>query len=288
MEVFLSTLFADADAEYADAGYVIFGAPYDGTSSYRAGSRDAPGAIRAVSYNFETYLPAPGIDLADVAVCDLGDLEVLSLPDLVVDQVRETAAMIVQDGKVPVLIGGEHTVTPGVVAAVKPACYVVCDAHLDLRDEFGGTKWNHACATRRVMDLGVEDIFVVGARSGTAEEFELVGESDRLHMYTADDIADHGIAAVIREIKEIIGDRSLYLSIDADAVDCCLTPGLGTPEPFGITTRDLRSVVRAFAARASGFDYVEVCPVDAGQTAAVAAKLIREFIAWHAAGIEGL
>lgn len=288
MEVFLNTLFADAGAEYADAGYVIFGAPYDGTSSYRAGSRDAPGAIRAVSFNFETYIPDPGIDLVDVSVCDLGDLEVLSLPDLVVDQVRETAAMIVQDGKVPILIGGEHTVTPGAVEAVKPACYVVCDAHLDLRDEFGGTKWNHACATRRVMDLGVEDIFIIGARSGPAEEFELVGESERLHMYTADDVAERGIAAVIRDIKDIIGDRSLYLSIDADAVDCCLTPGLGTPEPFGITPRDLRSVVRAFAARASGFDYVEVCPIDAGQTAAVAAKLIREFIAWHEAGIEGL
>ncbi|QYZ78001.1 agmatinase [Methanofollis formosanus] len=288
MEAFLNNLFADAEAEYTDARYVVFGVPYDGTSSYRAGSREAPGAIRAVSYNFETYLPSVGVDLWEVPVTDLGDLEPLSLPDLVVGQVEETAAMIAADGKIPVMIGGEHTITPGAVKAVKPQCYVVCDAHLDLRDEFGGTKWNHACATRRVMDLDVEDIFVIGARSGPAEEFELVEESERLHMYTADEVRARGIASVIEEIKEIIGDRSLYLSVDADAVDCCLTPGLGTPEPFGITTWDLRSVVRAFAARASGFDYVEVCPVDAGQTAAVAAKLIREFIAWNWAGKEGL
>ncbi|TAJ43829.1 agmatinase [Methanofollis fontis] len=281
MEVFSNTLFADASAEYSDADYVIFGVPFDGTSSYRPGSRAAPREIRAISYNFETYLPAVGVDLMDVAIHDLGDLEVYAVPEPVLESVRETVAMIAGDGKVPVMIGGEHTITPAAVEAVGADCFVVLDAHLDLRDEYGGTPWNHACATRRVMDLGVEEIVIIGARSGTRQEFELAQD---LHLFTADDVRRVGIESVLKEVRGIVGDRSVYLSIDADAIDCCLTPGLGTPEPFGLSPWDLRSVVRTLAAQATGFDYVEVCPIDDGQTAAVAAKLIREFIAWNHSG----
>jgi agmatinase len=278
MHYFSHNFFADAEAEYEDARYVIFGVPYDGTTSFRAGTRHGPEAIRKFSYNFETYLPGTGIDLTEVPFTDAGDLEPASLPGEVIAQVRDAVGGFVRDGKIPVMLGGEHTITVGAVQAIRPDCYVVCDAHLDLREEYGGTPDNHACVTRRIHDGGVRDIFIIGARSGPKEEYEF---ARRLHLYTADDVRERGITAVIDEILTAVGKKSVYLSLDADAIDCCLTPGLGTPEPFGLTPLDLREVVRAIGPLAVGFDYNEVCPIDAGQTAAVAARLVREFIAVH-------
>ncbi len=278
MPYFSHTSFADADSSYDNARYVIFGVPYDGTTSYRAGTRDGPRAIREVSYNFEAYIADIGIDLADVPVADMGDIEPYSLPGDVVEQVRTAVARLHDDGKVPIMLGGEHSVTVGAVQALKPDCYVVCDAHLDLRAEYGNTPFNHACVTRRVAEEGVGEIFIVGARSGTEEEYAF---ARNLHLYSADEVRVRGIEAVIDDIVSAVNGRSLYLSIDADAIDCCLTPGLGTPEPFGITHWDVRDLVRVLAPQSLGFDYVEVCPVDAGQTAAVAARIIRDFIACH-------
>ncbi len=278
MENFYHSVFADASSSYEDSEIIIFGVPYDGTTSYKAGTRDAPAAIRAVTYNFETYLPRLDVDLSGVSVCDLGNLEIECLPDLVINQVEDTIRDIAADGKFPVMIGGEHSVTVGAVRALSPECYIVCDAHLDLRDEFGGTIYNHACVTRRVLDLGVGDVFVIGARSGTLEEYELVKNDPRLHVYSPEEIDARGLDAVLDEIEEKVSGKKTYLSIDADAVDCCLTPGLGTPEPFGITPGDIRSVVDRFGPSCCGFDYVEVCPIDNGQTAAVAAKIIRDLI----------
>ncbi|MCM2466807.1 agmatinase [Methanoculleus sp. CWC-02] len=271
--------FADADAAYEDARYAIFGVPYDGTTSFKPGTRFGPRAIREVSFNFESYDPSTGIDFFDIPVADLGDLVISRLPEEVVDQVADIAGDIVRDGKVPVMLGGEHTATVGAVRAVQPDVYVVCDAHLDLRDELDGTPYSHGCVTRRVLDQGVDDVVIIGARSGDREQFEVAAERTRL--YSADTVRESGIGAVLREIREHIGGKRVYLSIDADAIDCCLTPGLGTPEPFGMTPLDIREVVRTLAPHAAGFDYVEVAPFDSGQTAAVAAQVVREFIARH-------
>ena len=270
--------FADADASYEDARYAVFGVPYDGTTSFKPGTRFGPRAIRELSFNFESYEPSTGIDLADVPVTDLGDLEVVKVPEALVDQVADVTGDIVRDGKVPVMLGGEHTATIGAVRAVEPEVYVVCDAHLDLRNELDGTPYSHGCVTRRVLDT-VEDVVIIGARSGDSEQFAVAAEKTRL--YSADTVRDLGIAAVLREVLGEFGERRIYLSIDADAIDCCLTPGLGTPEPFGMTPLDIREVVRALAPEAAGFDYVEVAPFDSGQTAAVAAQMVREFIARH-------
>ncbi len=278
MQYFTNNLFADADTSYEDARYVIFGVPYDATTSYVAGTRHGPDAIRNVSYNFEQYLPEYHYTLCDAKIHDLGNLEVPSLPGDVVDAVLDVTAEIAADGKIPILLGGEHSVTLGAYRAFRSECFVVCDAHLDLRDEFGNTPYNHACITRRVSEAGAKEIFIIGARSGTEEEYAFAKD---LNLYSADCVRERGIADILKEIVQTIGGRSVYLSIDADAVDCCLTPGLGTPEPFGITPFDLREVIRTIGPLAEAFDYTEVCPIDAGQTAAVAAKLIREFIAVH-------
>ena len=278
MQSFSTTLFADADAEYSSADYVLFGVPFDGTTSFKAGCRDAPLAIRQVSYNIETYLPFYDLEMTDVSVHDMGDMYVECLPDLMVEQVADAVSDLMKDEIVPIMMGGEHSVTIGAVQTLKPKWYVVCDAHLDMQDEYRGSPFNHDCVTARVSEA-VENIVIIGARSGCKEEFEYAREN--YHLYTADDVEERGIRAVLDEVSELIGDDSLYLSIDADAIDCCLTPGLGTPEPFGLTPKDVRAVIRRLAKNAVGFDYVEVLPNDQGQTAMVAAHMIREFIAGH-------
>lgn len=275
MQSFSNSLFADAEASYDDARYVIFGVPYDGTTSYRPGTRSAPGAIRAISYNFEPYMPEYGIELTEIPFTDLGDIFPEVDPEEVAAQVEDTVSMIIKDGKVPVMLGGEHSITIGAVRAAMPKWYVVCDAHLDFQEEYRGSRYNHDCVSARVRDLGIENIVIIGARSGSREEFEAAA---RHRLYTADEVHARGISAILEEVKAAIGSDPIYLSIDADAVDSCLTPGLGTPDPFGITHWDLRSAIRALAPHAVAFDYVEVLPNDSEQTAAVAAKMIREFI----------
>ena len=275
MQPFSTTLFADAEASYDEARYVIFGAPYDGTTSYKPGTRAAPNAIRAISYNFEPYISEYDIDLSDIPFTDLGDLYPEADPEAVVDQVEDIVTMIVADEKVPVMLGGEHSVTIGAVRACKPKWYIVCDAHLDFQDKYRGSYYNHDCVTARVADIGIENIVIIGARSGSKEEFT---RARAHHLYTAEMVHDRGIDTVLDEVKSLIGSDPIYLSIDADAIDSCLTPGLGTPDPFGITHWDIRSVIRRLAPQAIGFDYVEVLPNDQEQTAAVAARMIREFI----------
>jgi len=278
MQYFNNNLFADAISSYEDARYVIFGVPYDGTTSFLAGTRDGPDAIRKVSYNFEQFLPEFGYTLSEAGIHDLGNLEVESLPEDVIAAVEDVARELREDGKVPVALGGEHSITLGLYRAYQSECFVVCDAHLDLREEFGNTPYNHACITRRVCEAGAQEVFIIGARSGTEEEYAF---AQHLHLYSADCVRERGIATILDEIITTIAGRSVYLSIDADAIDCCLTPGLGTPEPFGITHFDVRDVIRRIGPLAEAFDYMEVCPIDAGQTAAVAGKLVREFIAAH-------
>jgi len=273
-----STLFADCETPYPASRYVLLGAPYDGTTSFRPGTRFGPRAIRDQSYNFEPYIPEYRVDLSELPVHDMGDLDLPVVAEAVVGLVEEAVIGIVHDGKVPVLLGGEHTVTAGAVRAVQPDIYVVCDAHLDLRKEYRGAEYNHGCSTRLVYEGGIHEIVILGARSGTKDQYEF---AEKLHLYSADEIRTMGMQAVITDVKRIIGSKKAYLSVDADVIDGCLTPGLGTPEPFGITPQDVRELVAALAPLSVAFDYVEVCPCDQGQTASVAAQIVRVFLASH-------
>ena len=208
----------------------------------------------------------------------MGDMYCDCKPDLVAEPVEDAVGARIKEERIPVMMGGEHSVTIGAVRALAPKWYVVCDAHLDMLEEFRGSSCNHDCVTARVAET-VENIVIIGPRSGTRDECSEARR--RFHLYTADDVFERGMKAVLDEIAQLIGDESVYLSIDADAIDCCITPGLGTPEPFGLTPSDVRSVIRRFSKNAVGFDYVEVLPNDSGQTAIVAAHMIREFIAGH-------
>ncbi|MDD1676934.1 MAG: agmatinase [Methanomicrobiales archaeon] len=276
MTSYRSSFFADSGTEYADARIVILGAPYDGTTSYRSGARNGPAAIRAVSYNFESYIPELDVDLGTIPFFDMGDIDLAAVPDLVVGEVEEAVRSVLQDGKIPVLLGGEHTVSIGAARALEPEVFIVCDAHLDLREEYMGTPLSHGCTTRRIYEDVTKEVYIIGARSGTQEQYAF---ARKMHLHTAAQILEHGIAGVIQSIADAVQGKRVYLSIDADVIDCCLTPGVGTPEPMGLEPSDIRAVIRAFAPNSVGFDYVEVAPHDAGQTAAVAVSLLREYIA---------
>ncbi len=275
-------LFADADSDYERARYVICGVPFDGTSSYRLGSRLAPDEMRAASYNFETYSSFFDLDLADVDIHDAGNLEVADNIDDTLSGISKYANKYVNDGKIPVMLGGEHSLSYPFVKACKNKYpelgFVVLDAHMDLREEFHGEKNSHACISRHVIDDLTQKYVSIGIRSGTREEYEYVSEN-KIKMFTAEDVYYKGIEKIIAEFRDYI-KGPVYLSIDMDAIDPAYAPALGTPEPYGITPRDVRAVISCLAPQIVGFDLVEIAPAyDSGGTAVLGAKLVRDFLA---------
>jgi agmatinase len=272
-------IFADATALFEKAKFVIFGAPYDGTSCFRTGSRWAPNAIREASYNFETFIAAYGVDLAEVPLCDIGDINAGLDREAFFREVEETGAKIARDKKVSIMLGGEHSLTyPCFRGHRKKLKFVVLDAHLDLRNEYMGAKHSHACVSRRVVEsVGNENIILIGIRSGAKEEYEFAEENGILY-YSADRINSEGLVGVMRALSGIRGD--VYLSIDMDAMDPAYAPAVSTPEPFGISPSHVRSIIQKVAPKAVAMDVLEIVPqYDSGNTAILGAKFVREFIA---------
>jgi agmatinase len=278
-------IFADANSDYEKAQYVICGVPFDGTSSYRLGSRLAPDEMRAASYNFETYNSFFDYDLADVDIHDAGNLEVADTIDDTLLGISKYADKFVNDGKIPVILGGEHSLSYPFVKACKkkhPGLgFVVLDAHMDLREEYRDEKNSHACISRHVIDELTRKYVSIGIRSGAREEYDYVREN-KIRMFTAEDVHSKGIEKVISEFRDYI-KGPIYLSIDMDAIDPAYAPALGTPEPYGITPRDVRTVISCLAPQIVGLDLVEIAPAyDSGGTAILGAKLVRDFIAANA------
>lgn len=275
-------LFADANSDYKKARYVICGVPFDGTSSFRTGSRLAPQEIRAASYNFETYSSFFDIDLIDVQIHDAGDLEVASTIDETLEMISVAAEKYVRDRKLPIMLGGEHSLTFPFANACKNKYpdlgFVVLDAHMDLRQEYSGEKNSHACISRHIIENVTQKYASVGIRSGNREEYDYVNENN-IKLFSAEDVFSKGIESVIDDIlKEINGP--IYLSVDMDAIDPAYAPALGTPEPYGLTPRDVREVISCLAPKIVGFDLVEIAPeYDSGVTSILGAKLVRDFIA---------
>jgi agmatinase len=276
-------VFAEADASYDEAQFVLYGVPFDGTSSFRAGSRWAPDEMRKVSYNFETYLPEFDVDLCHVPVHDMGNLDTYADVDQTLEEVYMLTKGIVNAGKIPIMMGGEHSLTyPSVKAFNGKVGVVVMDAHLDLRKEYRGIKHNHACVSRHVIEDLADKYVTIGVRSGPKEEWDFVRSHPGLKFYTADDVRRLGIGVILQEVNAYLADYDrIYISLDMDAVDPAYAPGLGTPEPFGITPLDVRAVIRSLAPKTVGFDVVEISPdYDVGAvTSVLGAKLIRDFIA---------
>jgi agmatinase len=268
------TIFSDTNAAFEDSKYVIFGAPLDLTGTHRRGTKEGPGSIREESYTFESFLPDFDIDLVDVPIYDMGDLP-MAKPKR---EISEAMRKILDGGKFPIMLGGEHSISPYALAEFEDVSVLVFDAHLDYRDDLKGDKNNHACATMRMREiLNGKPILPVGIRSICRSEF-VQAENDGLNYITANRVRELGTRKLIDLIDDILPGK-LYISLDIDCIDPAFAPGVGTPEPFGLEPLVVRDVIRHLVGRSIGFDIVEVCPpADNGNTAALAARMVKGFI----------
>ena len=272
--------FLACDSEYENAKLVIFGAPFDSTTSYRPGTRFGPSAIRHESYGIETYSPYQDKDLEDYAIFDSGDLELcFGSSEKALEAIEERADIIFKDGKFPLMIGGEHLVTLGAVrAAVKrhPDLHIIhFDAHADLRDEYLGVPLSHACVLRRCHDLlGDGRIHQFCIRSGERAEFQFAKAHTDMHKFSFD-----GLTEVIADLKE--KNVPIYFTIDLDCLDPGYFPGTGTPEAGGVSFQELlNAILTVTQANVIAADINELAPNldQSGASTALACKITRELM----------
>lgn len=271
--------FIGCDKTYAEADTVIFGAPFDSTTSYRPGTRFASKAIRNESYGLETYSPYQDKDLIeDTKVFDSGDLELcFGDTDSVLSDICDRSFIILNNGKMPIMVGGEHLVTLGQARAVYAKhpdfCLVHFDAHTDLREDYLGNKLSHASVVRRVHDMiGDGRIFQFGIRSGEKSEFAWAIEHTQLNKYNL-----NGVDKLI----DIIGDRPVYFTLDLDVLDPSVFCGTGTPEAGGVDFHQLLSAILELSKlNIVAVDMNELSPIyDAsGASTALACKVLREIL----------
>ncbi len=270
--------FIGCESEFYDADLVIFGAPFDSTTSYRPGTRFAGKAMRSESFGLETYSPYQDKDLTDISVYDGGELELpFGSPERALDMITDYTMQVISAGKIPVMMGGEHLVTLGAVRAAAekyPDLHIIhFDAHADLRDDYLGTKLSHACVLHRCWDIiGDGRIYQFGIRSGDRSEF-LWG---REHVYTNKFNLD-----TLDETVERLKGKPIYFTIDLDVLDPSVFPGTGTPEAGGISFMELLSgILKVSRLNIVGADVNELSPMlDAsGASTAVACKVMRELL----------
>lgn len=270
--------FIACDSDYDESDIVIFGVPFDGTTSYRPGTRFASAAIRNESYGIETYSPYLDKDLLDIKVFDAGDLEFgFGNTEKVLTTIEEMTRMILNDNKKPLMIGGEHLVSLGCVRAVAekyPDLHIIhFDAHADLRDDYLGERLSHACVIRRCHEIvGDERIYQFGIRSGDREEFNWAKEHVFMQKFNLDRLDT---------VIGLLADKPVYLTIDLDVLDPSIFPGTGTPEAGGVSFTELINAVNKVSKlNIVAADMTELSPIyDAGGVStAVACKLLRELL----------
>lgn len=272
--------FIGCDSEYEESGIVLFGAPFDSTTSFRPGARFGSAAIRHESFGIETYSPYQDKDLTDIKVFDCGDLELsFGLPEEALKDIEDQSRKILSDGKLPILIGGEHLVTFGSVKAVfekHPDLQIIhFDAHCDLRDDYLGAKLSHACVIRRCHELvGDGKIHQFCIRSGDREEFLFAKDHTDMHKFNFD-----GLQEVCDELKK--NNTPVYFTIDLDCMDPSQFCGTGTPEAGGVSfTQLLDAIITVSKTNIVGADINELAPMldNSGASTAVACKVLRELI----------
>jgi len=270
--------FLGCDNAYGESKIVLFGAPFDSTTSYRPGTRFASKTMRSESFGLETYSPYQDRDLEDIPVFDGGDLELcFGNTEKALSQIEAFSEQILADEKIPCMIGGEHLVTLGAMrAAVKryPDLHVVhFDAHADLRDEYLGEPLSHAAVLHRVWELvGDEKIFQFGIRSGDRSEFVWGKNRVNTQKFNFD-----GLEQTVEKLR----GEPVYFTIDLDVLDPSVFPGTGTPEPGGVTFLQLlEAAIKVSGLNIVGFDLVELSPVydQSGVSTAVACKMLRELL----------
>lgn len=272
--------FIACDTPFEEANIVLFGAPFDSTTSFRPGARFGSAAMRHESFGLETYSPYQDRDLTDCKIFDSGDLELcFGSVQQALEDIEARAQEILDHDKLPLLIGGEHSVTLGAVRAVHkkyPDLHIVhFDAHADLRQDYLGMPLSHACVLRRCHDLvGDGRIHQFCIRSGEREEFAFARSHTDLHPFTFDGLAD--LTAQLAQSQVPV-----YLTIDLDCLDPSVFPGTGTPEAGGVTFLELLEAIRRFEnVNVVGADVNELAPMlDAsGVSTATACKVLRELL----------
>jgi agmatinase len=276
--------FSGTQRKYADAEYVVVGVPFDVTSSYRPGSRFAPAAIREASLNIEEYSFRTGVDLEELKICDAGDLHVVNDTQETLRRMELVTKEILENSKIPVFLGGEHTITLGAVKGAGDGLAVLCfDAHLDLRDEYMGQSVCHATVMRRISETSeAPKIVMVGTRAVCKEELEYA-EKQGIRYVTSQKIMQMGVEAALKEINSFLsGCGKVYLTIDMDVLDPAYAPAVQTPEPEGLSTSILLEMLfRTLGKQIAALDIVEVTPhYDSGVTSIQAAKIIGEALTY--------
>lgn len=272
--------FIGCESEYEDAALVIFGAPFDSTTSFRPGARFGSAAIRHESFGLEVYSPYQDIEITDYNIFDSGDIELcFGSAESALADIEERADEIINDGKLPFMIGGEHLVTLGNVRAVLkkyPDIHIIhFDAHADLRDDYLGAKLSHACVLRRCHDLiGDGKIHQFCIRSGEKTEFEFASKHTDMHKFD--------FTGLKETIDKLISDNiPVYFTIDLDCLDPSCFPGTGTPEAGGVSFKELLAAIEQVTkANIVGADVNELAPMldNSGASTAMAAKVVRELL----------
>ena len=270
--------FIGCDASFDESEIVIFGAPYDSTTSYRPGARFGPPSIRNESFGIETYSPYIDKDITDYKIFDAGDIELpFGAPEPVLDMIEDFAAEVISAKKLPLMLGGEHLVTLGAVRAAAKAYdglhIIQFDAHADLRDDYLGSHLSHATVMRRCGDIiGYGNIHQFGIRSGDREEFQFAEQNTDMHKFSLE---------AINGVKEKIGNAPVYITIDLDVLDPAYFPGTGTPEAGGVDFCTLISALDTVCGlNVVGADMTELSPMYdlSGASTALACKLMRELL----------
>lgn len=272
--------FIGCDCPYEQAKIVLYGAPFDSTTSFRPGARFGSAAMRHESFGLETYSPYQDKDLTDCAIFDSGDLELcFGIAETALADIESRAAEILEDEKLPLLLGGEHLVTLGAVRAVLnryPDLHIIhFDAHADLRQDYLGASLSHACVIRRCHDLvGDGRIHQFCIRSGDREEFRFAKSHTELHPFCFDGLED-----LTRKLAE--SGVPVYFTIDLDCLDPAAFPGTGTPEAGGVTFPQLLDAIRLVSrTNVVAADVNELAPMldPSGVSTATACKVLRELL----------
>lgn len=274
-------VFSGKSTSYKDAVYVVIGVPYDRTSTYRSGSRFAPSAIREASANIETFSMRAAVDVEDLKICDAGDMNVTDDPAETIERIRLLVHQVAADGKIPVILGGEHTVSLGGVRALVGTDVVSFDAHMDLRDEYNGDLLSHASVMRRISEhVGLDRIVQIGTRAVCKEELEF---SKRISYISAIDLHRNTVERSLDVLRKILdGRQDLYVTVDMDVLDPAYAPAVGNPEPDGLSPNILLSLLQEVCKKnVMAIDLAEVTPhYDSGATAVQAAKVLFESLCY--------
>jgi agmatinase len=267
-------MFPGAGADRDEAAYALVGAPLDVSTTFQPGTRFGPRQLAHVAESFSDYDQHTDQRFTDLSVHDHGPVRPGDDAEEYLHFLRGTVRDYREEDTLPILLGGEHTVTVAGFRGVEPDVYVCLDAHLDLRESYAGNPLNHATVTHHALDI-VDEVVLLGARSGSEDGWHRAETDDRVTVVPPEDVAGW---------EPTFADEDVYLSVDIDAADPGFAPGTGTPEPFGVEPRTMHEAVRSVAPHCTGFDVVEVNDRDDGQAAALGAKLLRAFVFAHADG----